>query len=119
MFLKFELPGFGAAVRNDLDARCPPSTSGCEVPEIIVKAADADGLHPPLDPPNECCPFVAVEIEAPIAPQVALLSLTFFVIAAGLDCGWALLAGRVRGVLAMRGRLPGRISHPGLSAAEA
>jgi homoserine/homoserine lactone efflux protein len=46
----------------------------------------------------------------PFAPQVALLSLTFFAIAAGLDCGWALLAGRVRGVLAMRGRLRNRLS---------
>ena len=48
--------------------------------------------------------------DAPIAPQVALLSLTFFIIAAGLDCGWALLAGRVRGVLAIRGRLRNRLS---------
>jgi threonine/homoserine/homoserine lactone efflux protein len=48
--------------------------------------------------------------DAPIAPQVALLSLTFFVIAAGLDSGWALLAGRVRGVLAIRGRLRNRLS---------
>ena len=48
--------------------------------------------------------------DAPIAPQVALLSLTFFAIAAGLDCGWALLAGRVRGVLAVRGRLRNRLS---------
>jgi threonine/homoserine/homoserine lactone efflux protein len=48
--------------------------------------------------------------DAPIAPQVALLSLTFFIIAAGLDSGWALLAGRVRGVLAIRGRLRNRLS---------
>ena len=48
--------------------------------------------------------------DAPLRPQVALLSLTFFVIAAGLDAGWALLAGRVRGVLAMRGKLRNRLS---------
>jgi threonine/homoserine/homoserine lactone efflux protein len=48
--------------------------------------------------------------DAPIAPQVALLSLTFFAIAAGLDSCWALLAGRMRGVLAMRGRLRNRLS---------
>lgn len=47
---------------------------------------------------------------APIVPQVALLSLTFFVIAAGLDSCWALLAGRLRGVLAMRGKLRNRLS---------
>jgi homoserine/homoserine lactone efflux protein len=48
--------------------------------------------------------------DAPIAPQVIVLSLTFFVIAAGLDSGWALLAGRVRGVLSIRGRLRNRLS---------
>jgi homoserine/homoserine lactone efflux protein len=49
-------------------------------------------------------------LNAPIALQVALLSLTFFGIAAGLDSCWALLAGRVRGFLAMRGRLRNRLS---------
>jgi len=48
--------------------------------------------------------------DAAIAPQVALLSSTFLVIAAGLDCCWALLAGRLRGVLAMRGWLRNRLS---------
>ena len=48
--------------------------------------------------------------DQPIGPQVALLSVTFFVIAAGLDAGWALLAGRVRGVLAIRGKLRNRLS---------
>ena len=48
--------------------------------------------------------------DVPIGPQVAVLSLTFLAIAVGLDCGWALLAGRVRGVLAMRGRLRNRLS---------
>jgi threonine/homoserine/homoserine lactone efflux protein len=48
--------------------------------------------------------------EAPIVPQVVLLSLTFLGIAAALDGGWALLAGRVRGVLAIRGRLRNRLS---------
>jgi homoserine/homoserine lactone efflux protein len=48
--------------------------------------------------------------EAPIAPQVLLLSLTFLVIATALDGGWALLSGRARGLLAMRGRLRNRLS---------
>ena len=39
-----------------------------------------------------------------------LLSLTFLAIAAALDTGWALLAGRVRGALAIRGRLRNRLS---------
>jgi threonine/homoserine/homoserine lactone efflux protein len=48
--------------------------------------------------------------DAPIVPQVLLLSVTFLVIAAALDTGWALLAGRVRAVLAIRGRLRNRLS---------
>lgn len=48
--------------------------------------------------------------DAPISTQIAVLSVTFFVIAVGLDSVWALLAGHVRGVLAMRGRLRNRLS---------
>ncbi len=48
--------------------------------------------------------------DVPFAPQVALLSVTFFVIAAGLDSVWALLAGRLRGLLAIRGTLRNRLS---------
>ncbi|HTI84683.1 MAG TPA: LysE family translocator [Acetobacteraceae bacterium] len=48
--------------------------------------------------------------EAPFAPQVLVLSVTFFVIAAGLDSVWALLAGRLRGLLAIRGTLRNRLS---------
>jgi threonine/homoserine/homoserine lactone efflux protein len=48
--------------------------------------------------------------EAPIVPQVVLLSFSFLVIATALDGGWALLSGRVRGLLAIRGRLRDRLS---------
>jgi homoserine/homoserine lactone efflux protein len=48
--------------------------------------------------------------DAPVGTQVATLSLTFLVVAAGLDSAWALLAGRLRGVLAIRGRLRNRLS---------
>ncbi len=48
--------------------------------------------------------------DAPMVRQVMLLSLTFLVVAVTLDTGWALLAGRVRGVLAIRGRLRNRLS---------
>lgn len=48
--------------------------------------------------------------DAPIAPQVAVLSVTFMAIAGVLDCAWALLAGRARGALTMRGRLRNRLS---------
>ena len=47
---------------------------------------------------------------APVAPQVTLLSVTYLAIAVGLDSGWALLAGRVRGALAIRPRLRNRLS---------
>ena len=48
--------------------------------------------------------------EAPIVPQVVLLSFSFLVIATALDGGWALLSGRVRGLLAIHGRLRNRLS---------
>jgi homoserine/homoserine lactone efflux protein len=48
--------------------------------------------------------------DAPVGTQVATLSLTFLVVAAGLDSAWALLAGRLRGVLAIRGRFRNRLS---------
>jgi threonine/homoserine/homoserine lactone efflux protein len=46
----------------------------------------------------------------PMGAQVALLSGTFLAIAVLLDCCWALVAGRARGLLAMHGRLRNRIS---------
>jgi threonine/homoserine/homoserine lactone efflux protein len=51
-----------------------------------------------------------VSAEAPVGPQVAVLCVTFLVIAAGLDSCWALMAGRARVFLAMRGRLRNRIT---------
>jgi len=45
-----------------------------------------------------------------VGPQVILLSVTFLLLAVLLDGGWALVAGRARGLLAMRGRLRNRIS---------
>lgn len=48
--------------------------------------------------------------DAPMVRQVMLMSLTFLLVAVTLDTGWALLAGRVRGVLAIRGRLRNRLS---------
>ncbi len=42
--------------------------------------------------------------------QLLLLSLTFMALALALDSCWALLAGRVRGFLAGRGRLRNRLS---------
>jgi threonine/homoserine/homoserine lactone efflux protein len=43
-------------------------------------------------------------------PQLLTLSVTFLAVAAVLDTGWALLAGRARGFLAARGRLRNRLS---------
>lgn len=46
----------------------------------------------------------------PLGPQIALLATTTLVIGVALDSCWALLAGRFRGVLAMRGRLRNRLT---------
>jgi len=51
-----------------------------------------------------------VSIDRPLAPQVVLLCATFLAVATVLDGGWALLAGRARGVLAARPRLRNRLS---------
>jgi homoserine/homoserine lactone efflux protein len=51
-----------------------------------------------------------LSVDRPLVPQVALLCATFLVLAAGLDAGWALLAGRARGLLAARPRLRNRMS---------
>jgi homoserine/homoserine lactone efflux protein len=45
-----------------------------------------------------------------MGPQLALLCGSFLLIAITLDSGWALAAGRARGVLAMRGKLRNRLS---------
>jgi threonine/homoserine/homoserine lactone efflux protein len=46
----------------------------------------------------------------PLLPQVALLSVTFVVIAVLVDGSWALAAARARHLLATRGRLRNRIA---------
>ncbi len=48
--------------------------------------------------------------DAPIAPQVALLSVTFLLVGAAIDSCWAIAAGRARGVLGLHGRLRNRIA---------
>jgi threonine/homoserine/homoserine lactone efflux protein len=47
---------------------------------------------------------------ADMGKQIVLLSATFLVIGVMLDGCWALLAGRLRNVLAVRGRLRNRLS---------
>ncbi len=51
-----------------------------------------------------------VRVDEPVGTQVAVLSAVFLVVAVLVDGGWAVLAGRVRGVLASRGRLRNRLS---------
>jgi threonine/homoserine/homoserine lactone efflux protein len=60
--------------------------------------------------------FVAADHRA---GQLWLLAATFLVLAAVIDCGWALLAGRLRGVLASHSRLRGRMTGAVLIAAGA
>jgi homoserine/homoserine lactone efflux protein len=45
-----------------------------------------------------------------LGAQVAILSATFLLLAVMVDSGWALAAGRARGLLAVHGRLRNRIS---------
>ena len=50
-------------------------------------------------------PRIAIAADADPLPQLALLAVTFLVIATVLDSGYALLAGRLRQLLAHGGRL--------------
>ncbi len=52
--------------------------------------------------------FITPEHE--VTTQVAVLSATFLILAVVVDGGWAVLAGRVRGLLAGRGRLRHRLA---------
>ncbi len=53
-----------------------------------------------------------IDRAVPLAPQLVLMSITFVVIAAAFDSGYALLAGRLRGPLAgaRRANIRGRIT---------
>lgn len=48
--------------------------------------------------------------QADVGAQLVVLSLSFLVIASALDCGWALLADRLRWALATRGALRNRLT---------
>lgn len=48
--------------------------------------------------------------DAPARPQLILLACSCLFILVALDSCWAVLAGRMRGLLAMRGRLRNRVS---------
>jgi homoserine/homoserine lactone efflux protein len=47
---------------------------------------------------------------AAVLPQLIFLSITFLCVITVVDSGWALLAGRARGILATRGTLRNRLS---------
>jgi threonine/homoserine/homoserine lactone efflux protein len=48
--------------------------------------------------------------DAGFASQIALLAATFLAVALTVDSGWALLAARFRGLLAVKGRLRNRLT---------
>lgn len=54
-----------------------------------------------------------------VSLQLLLLSATFLLVATTLDCGWALLAGRLRGVLSLRPHLRNRLAGASLIGAAA
>ena len=51
-----------------------------------------------------------LDASAPLGPQMAILSLTFVAIALAVDSGWAILAGRARGLVARFGRARNRLT---------
>jgi threonine/homoserine/homoserine lactone efflux protein len=51
-----------------------------------------------------------VSADLPVGPQLLVLCVTFVVIGVGIDSLWALMAGRLRRLLAMHGRWRNRIT---------
>ena len=51
-----------------------------------------------------------IDRDGDVGAQIALLCATFLAVAAAIDCGWAALAARLRGVLARHGRFRNRLS---------
>ncbi len=51
-----------------------------------------------------------VDASRPFAPQVALLSVVCLLVVLIVDSGWAFLAGRARGVLAVHGKIRNRLT---------
>ncbi len=51
-----------------------------------------------------------IDPDRPVIAQLALLAMTFWVVATVLDCGWALVAGRVRPLLVSAGAWRNRVT---------
>ncbi|MCK5749863.1 MAG: LysE family translocator [Oricola sp.] len=60
-----------------------------------------------------------VSADAPAMPQLVLLAVTFLIIGAVMDCGWALTADRARPLFARIGRWGNRVTGGVLIAAAA
>jgi len=97
--------------------RAPPVTESAAGPPMALSRAFAQGFIVSATNPKVLLFYAAflpqfVDPAVPVLPQMLLLSVTFLVIAAGLDSGFALAAGRLRGIFAnpRLGKLQNRLT---------
>jgi threonine/homoserine/homoserine lactone efflux protein len=104
------------AVPIDLTATAPPAAS--------ARAVYLRGLLVSLTNPKTLAFYGAffpqfIRLDRSVGAQTAILAATFLGLALLIDGAWAILAARLRGVLAARGRLRNRVSGGVLVAAGA
>ncbi len=93
----------------------PPELAPAAVRGRSVRRTIGRGMFVSLTNPKVLLFFGAffpqfVSPHRPLAMQLVVLSVTFLVIVSALDSIWAMLAGRMRGWIARRGRLLNRVS---------
>lgn len=93
----------------------PPVLAGGARPRQPVRAMMLRGLLVTLSNPKVLLFFGAffpqfIAPARPLAPQLALLSVTFVVVMLGCDSVWAVLAGRARVWISAKGRMINRVT---------
>lgn len=95
--------------------RAPAPTLAAEVMPLSARATVLRGMVVSLTNPKVLLFFGAffpqfISPTRDLGPQLAVMSVSFVAIVAGLDSIWAMLAGRARGWIIRQGRLVSRVS---------
>lgn len=93
----------------------PPLDTTAAAPARLASRAALRGFLVSLTNPKTLLFYGAffpqfLSIRSPLGPQLAFLSFTFLTLLVVLDSFWAVLAGRLRGLVARRGRFHNRLS---------
>jgi threonine/homoserine/homoserine lactone efflux protein len=93
----------------------PPADTASPAPARLAWRAAFRGFLVSLTNPKTLLFYGAffpqfLSIRNPVGPQLAWLCCTFLALLVVLDCCWAVLAGRLRGLVATKGRFRNRLS---------